>query len=90
MPLSDTSPEAEGMQLRVLKSLTGEQRLLLALEMSDFARELTKAGIREQHPDWSEGQVMWEIIRRSFFPDPLPAWLQKKMEEESDQMHRAK
>jgi len=75
VPLSDTSPEAAAMQLRVLKSLSGEQRLLLALEMSDFARELTKAGIREQHPDWSEKEVVRELLRRIFFPEPLPAWV---------------
>ena len=71
----DTSPEAEAVQLRVLKSLSDEQRFLIAWNMSMFARELTKAGIREQHPDWSERQVIREVLRRAFFPKPLPAWV---------------
>jgi len=71
----DTSPEAEAVQLRVLKSLSDEQRFLIAWNMSMFARELTKAGIWEQHPDWSERQVIREVLRRAFFPKPLPAWV---------------
>ena len=86
MPLSDTSPEAEAMQLRILKSLSEERRFLIALDMSEFVRNIAKARIRKEHPDWSEKQVIREILRLAFFPEPLPAWLQKKMEAESDQV----
>ena len=75
MPISDTTPEAEEMQLRILRSKTGGQRLLLALEMSLFAKELAKARIRQEHPEWSEKQIMIELIRLAFFPAPLPAWV---------------
>ena len=44
----------------------GEQRLLLALEMSLFARQLAKQGIRDEHPDWSEDEVGRELMRRTF------------------------
>ncbi len=53
--------------------MSGEHRLLLALEMSDFARELAKAGIRREHPDWPEASVSRELLRLAFFPAPLPA-----------------
>jgi hypothetical protein len=53
----------------------GEQRLLMALEMSIFTRELAKQGIREQHPEWSNAEVAYELIRRAFSPGEVPARL---------------
>jgi len=52
--------------------MTEEQRLLLAIEMSLFARALAKAGIRQEHPDWTEAQVARELLRLAFLPQPLP------------------
>ncbi len=75
MAISDTSPEVEAMQLEIRRKMTGAPRLRLALEMSQFARELRKAGIRQDHPDWTERQVMIELFRLAFFPEPLPAWV---------------
>ena len=65
--------------------MTGEQRLRVALEMSDFARELTKAGIRSDHPDWTEAQVTFELIRLAFLPDPVPAGLRPALEKFASQ-----
>jgi hypothetical protein len=73
--ISDTTPEAKAIQERILRNMTGEQRLLLALDMSLFARELARAGIRQEHPDWSEAQVARELLRLAFLPAPLPAGL---------------
>jgi hypothetical protein len=75
MPLSDTSPAIRKMQLEIQRAMTGEERLLRALEMSVFARELAKAKIRSDHPDWSEAQVTREVLRLSFLPAPLPRGL---------------
>jgi Rv0078B-related antitoxin len=55
--------------------MTGEQRILAALEMSVFARELARAGIRHDHPDWTEAQVERERLRLVFLPNPLPSGL---------------
>jgi hypothetical protein len=52
--------------------MSGEQRLLLAFEMSLFARELARAGIQQDHPEWSETQVARELLRLAFLPAPLP------------------
>jgi Rv0078B-related antitoxin len=70
--LTDTTPAAQALQLKIQRSLGGEQRLLLALEMSLFARELGRANIRQQHPDWPEGRVVRELLRLAFLPAPLP------------------
>jgi hypothetical protein len=55
--------------------MSGEQRLLLAFEMSMFARELNRAGIRHDHPVWTEPQVARELLRLAFLPEPLPSWI---------------
>lgn len=72
MPLTDTSPAADAVQLRIQRAMTEEQRLLLALEMSLFARTLARAGIREERPDWTEDQVARELLRLAFLPQSLP------------------
>ena len=69
----DTSPEAAAVQIAVQRRLSGEERLALAIDMSDMARELALAGIRQLHPDWSEERVRTEYLRRLFPADRLPA-----------------
>ena len=59
--------------------MSGEQRLLLAFEMSLFARELARAGIRQEHPEWSDTEVARELLRLAFLPAPLPTWLDKRL-----------
>jgi hypothetical protein len=73
VPISDTTPEARVRQEEILRAMTGEQRIMLAYEMSMFARELMKEGIRRNHPDWTEAQVTREVLRIAFLPAPLPA-----------------
>ena len=55
--------------------MSGEQRLVLAFEMSLCGRELAREGIGRDHPDWTEAQVARELLRLAFLPAPLPAWL---------------
>jgi hypothetical protein len=57
MAITDTSPEAHEIQLQIHRSMSGEQRILLALEMSLFARDLVRERIRSEHPDWDEWHV---------------------------------
>jgi Rv0078B-related antitoxin len=75
MPVSDTTPEARAIQERILREMSGEQRLLLAWDMSLFARELARTCIRQEHPQWSDAQVARELLRLAFLPAPLPAGL---------------
>jgi hypothetical protein len=75
MPHTDTSPAAQAVQLGIQRAMSGEQRILLAFEMSLFARELAREGIRRDHPEWPEARVARELLRLAFFPAPLPAWI---------------
>lgn len=72
MPLSDTSPDAQSVQFKVLCEKSGEQRLMTAFEMSLFARELARSRIRREHPEWTEAEVRRELLRLAFLPAPLP------------------
>ena len=75
MPIRDSSALAEALQLEAHRAMSGEQRLLMALEMSLFARELTKQRIRTEHPEWSDMQIAGELIRLAFLPGLPPAAL---------------
>ena len=59
-------PDVASFQKRVdaLKRMTGEQRLMLAIEMWRTACQLTRDGIRAQHPNYSTAQVNQELARR--------------------------
>jgi len=70
--LADTTPEAQAIQTDVHRSMSGEQRLLLAFEMSMFARDLSAERIRREHPDWSATQVSCELLKLAFSPASLP------------------
>jgi hypothetical protein len=73
--ISDTNPAAQALQLKIQSAMSGEQRMALAYEMSMFARELARAGIQRDYPDWTEAQVARELLRLAFLPAPLPAGL---------------
>lgn len=60
------------MQARILDSMSGEQRVLLAFEMSHYMHELAKQGIRDEHPEWPEGRVTREFLRSLFAPGEAP------------------
>ncbi len=40
--------------IRTLRSMTPEQRLLKAFELTEFSRDLFKSGLRRRFPDLSE------------------------------------
>ena len=63
---------ADLLQLEIHRQMSPEQRLRLALEISDDAHALALAGIRFRHPAWTESQVREERIRMLLLPDPRP------------------
>lgn len=70
--ISDTSPAAQAVLTEIQRAMSGEQRLSLAFEMSLFTRDLARARIRREHPDWQEIQVTRELLRLAFLPALLP------------------
>jgi len=48
----------------ILRQMPPSERIRMAADANDTARALSAAGIRFQHPDWSEVQVQHEVARR--------------------------
>jgi len=63
---------ADKIQAEIHEQLTMSERLRLTCEMSELARDLLRARIRMEHPDWSERQVTLEVLRAAFAPYPCP------------------
>jgi hypothetical protein len=71
MPL-DTNPKIKAMQMEIRRSMSAGKRLKVACEISDLAQAFRKAGIKRDHPNWSEREVMIELLRLALQPNPLP------------------
>lgn len=54
---SDTDPQVMEVWLELLRRKSGEERLMMALEMSDFALRMSAAGVRARYPAASEREV---------------------------------
>ena len=70
--MNDTTSEAAALQVEIYRKMSGEQRLKLAIEMSEFARELTLSRLRSEHPEWSDWELRRELLRYAFGSEPLP------------------
>jgi hypothetical protein len=67
----DTSPEAHEIQMQIYRSMTPGRRIELGFEMSEEAFEVMAAGIRMRHPNYTEDQVRWALIRLRTEDDDL-------------------
>jgi hypothetical protein len=75
---SDLTPE----HWEAYRQLTGEQRLRISFEMTNEMRRREFARIRAEHPDWIRLEVVREWIRLCFLPEPMPAWLDARFQED--------
>jgi len=60
---SDTSTEAGTIQRDIFRRMTTQQRLRLALEMSESMRNVTLAGLRSRRPELDADELWQELIR---------------------------
>jgi hypothetical protein len=56
--------DALKMQIERYRRMTPEERTRLAFELSEFACDISRAGIRSQHPQASKEDVERELRRR--------------------------
>ncbi len=64
--MHDTSEAAAAIRLEIQRRLTGADRLRIALDLSQIARDLSTARLRQQHPDWSDADLKRELVRYAF------------------------
>jgi Rv0078B-related antitoxin len=56
--MGDMSPQAAlERQIERYRTMTGEDRLGIALDLHEFACDVAREGIRHQHPDADEAEV---------------------------------
>jgi hypothetical protein len=63
MAISDTTPEAAGVQLALMRQMGPERRLRMALEASETVRGLFESGVRSRNPDMSDREIKREVGR---------------------------
>lgn len=68
----DTSPEAAAVQEAIFRRMSTEQRLQVALELSDCMRDVALGGLRSRHPELSERDLLRELIRLMYGVAPRP------------------
>ena len=81
-PPADTSPEVFELQRDRFKEMSSSERFGLIGNWSRFVKENAKNGIRQQHPQWDEGDVAVELIARCHgraFVESLPPEAIKKI-----------
>lgn len=65
----DTSKDAALKQTEVLRSIGMEGRAELTFKLSENLRQITLAGIRHGHPDYTEQQVTQAYLKLILDPE---------------------
>ena len=69
MPITDTSPSVHLLHIQLYREAGPERRAAMAAELSEVIREVSRAGVRLRHPEFSETQVNRELLRILYGPD---------------------
>jgi hypothetical protein len=73
----DTTPEAYAIQMAIWRRTGPSGRHALVARMSEDLRELSRSGLRQRHPRWSEVELelrrlMWgDALFRQVHPDQV-------------------
>ena len=60
--LNDTSPDAQAMQLDLLRHMTPQERIEKMCALSQSLREMAFQAIRRRHPQLDEAEVRLKFI----------------------------
>lgn len=59
----DTSPEMEKLQIEILRKMSPEMRLNLAIQLFETEKNLLMEGIRSRHPEYNEEEIRLALLR---------------------------
>lgn len=62
MAARDTSAAAAELQVKIHRKFSPVDRLRMAIEMSEFARALSKAGLRSRSPELTDVELDDELL----------------------------
>ena len=60
---ADTSKEAAFKQFEILRSMGIEGRAAMTFQLSENLHQITKAGIRYRHPNYTEQQITQAYLK---------------------------
>jgi len=60
--LPDDAPDPE--QIRLFSAMTPDERWTVAQSLYRTARDVKRAAVRGEHPDWSDKQILAEVHRQ--------------------------
>lgn len=63
MKPKDTDSEAYAVQIALLRNMSGADRVSLLVAMSEQAREVSRAGIRQRHPQYTDAEIQQALAR---------------------------
>ena len=66
MVARDTSRAAAELQDDIHRRFTPAERLRMAIEMSEFARSLSRAGLRSRRPELTEAELDEEMLHQLY------------------------
>ena len=66
---ADTSKEAAEVQAEALRRMGLSGRAELTFQLCDNLRQITKAGIRHRHPDYTDQQITQAYLRLILEPE---------------------
>ena len=69
MRASDTTSEAQAVQLTLYRRMAPERRLQVGLELTELSRRLLRDGIRGRHPEYDDGEVLLAFRRLWLGPE---------------------
>jgi hypothetical protein len=64
--ITDTSPEAEAVQLECIRRMTPHERLERSLALSNQLKRMTFDAIWRRHPDFDESEVRLKFIELTY------------------------
>lgn len=67
--LTDTSPEAQAVQLECLRRMTPQQRVRQVCAMSGQVKRMAFEAIRRRHPEFSEDEVQMRFFELTYGAD---------------------
>ena len=66
MVARDTSIAAAELQIQIHRKFSPADRLRMTIEMSEFARALSKAGLRSRSPELRDAELDDELLHQMY------------------------
>lgn len=63
---TDTSQDAEAVQLELWRSMSGQERIQKVTTLSSRLRDMLLDAIRRRHPEFSEDQVRLKFVELTY------------------------